>query len=272
MPRQKKPDWKKCLDDQEILTGLAKVCDRRKSGNGFRETLKVDTGGYTVYIRKEDAVMYYNSTRLSRLVGMQVKFCIKEIVPATIDEEEKVYGSMKEALDRLISPIKERMESGTIEKGIVLNATQHGARIAVGDLIGYMKNSDYIDNGEEIRDYLQKGSEINVKLKKISDTGFIYFLPETKRKAAKKVKRKDIAVGMVMAGTITKAYPDRVYVRVLPNIEVMCFNEQSGAFRHMGELREGDEVQVRIKSMKKPGNWLMVRGKVMGKVPGMPIF
>ena len=264
MPRQKKPDWKKCLEEKTIMSGLARVCDRKKSGDNFFEILRVDIGGYTVYIKKEDAVLYSYSNVLSRLVGSEVRFCIKEIVPATADEEEKVYGSMKLCREELIAPIKARLESGSVETGKIVSATLHGAYIAIGDLKGFMKNSDFSDNGEEIRDYFQKGDEIKVKFKKYSQSGFLYLVPEEKPKSSKKVKRKDIAEGMVMMGTITKAYPDRVYVKVLPKIEAMCFNEQ------MGTLRVGDEVQVKIQRIWKPDKWLMVRGKVLGKVPKKP--
>ena len=266
MPRQKKPDFKKCLEEQTILTGLARICDRKKTKDDFIEVLRVDVAGYTVYINKEDAVLYPYSNALSRLVGAEVRFCVKEIVPATPEEEEKVYGSMKAAKEKLIAPIKERLENGSVEKGVVVSATQHGAYIAVGDLKGFMKNSDFSEDGSEIRDYLQKGSEIEVKFKKYSDNGFLYFVPKEKIKASKKVRRKDIEVGMVMAGTITKAYPDRVYVKVLPKIEVLCFNDK------MGTLREGDEVQVKIQRVFKPDKWLMVRGKIMGKTPKKPSF
>ena len=254
------------MEEETILSGLARVCDRKKSGKDFFETLRVDVDGYTVYIKKEDAILYPWSDALSRLVGSSVRFCIKEIVPETADEEEKVYGSMKLAKERLIAPVKERLENGSTETGVIVSATQHGAYIAVGDLKGFMKNSDFSDSDEEIRDYLQKGAEIEVKFKCYSSAGFLYFLPVKKMGVSKKVKRKDIAEGMVMMGTITKAYPDRVYVKVLPKIEAMCFNEK------MGTLREGDEVQVKIQRVWKPDRWLMVRGKVLGKVPKKSAF
>ncbi len=264
MARKTKPDFQKCLEEQTILSGLARICDRKKVGKELEEILRVDIDGYTVYVLKEDAILYPYSNALARLVGSEVKLCIKEIVPATADQEEKVYGSMQMAKERLIAPILERLQNGSIETGVVINATQHGAYIAVGDLKGFMKNSDFSDNNEEIRDYYQKNSEIEVKFKKFSNNGLLYFLPKEKMKASKKVNRKDIAVGMVMLGTITKAYPDRVYVQVLPKIEAMCFNEKTGT------LREGDEVQVKIQRIFKPNKWLMVRGKVLGKVPKRP--
>lgn len=265
MAKKKRPDFQKCLEDQTILVGLARICDRKKVGDELEEVLRVEVDGYTVYVKKEDAVLYHYSNLLSRLVGAEVKLCIKEIIPpSNMDEEEKVYGSMILAKERLIAPVLERLQNGSVEKGLVINATKHGAYIAVGDLKGFMKNTDFSDNGEEIRDYYQKGSEIDVKFKKFSSNGLLYFLPLEKLKKEKKVVRKDIDVGMVMLGTITKAYPDRVYVKVLPKVEVMCFCDK------MGTLREGDEVQVKIQRMWKPDKWLMVRGKVLGKVPKRP--
>ena len=271
MPKKKRLDFEKHLNEKTILIGLVKICERLLNANGeLIETLRVECEGTTVYIKKEDAIPYQYSPSLARLVGAEIKFCVKEIKkdPADYEEPTKVYGSMKLAREVLIAPVLKKLQDGEIMTGRVVTAVQHGAFIAVGDLEGFMKNYDFSEGGEEIRDIYQTGAEIEVKLKKISEeTGRVYFLPKERRKSSKKVLRKDVQKGMVMLGEIVNAFPDRVFVKVLPKVDCLCFCPK------MGNYREGDNVQVKIQRVfRGDNNKLMVRGDILGKAPQRQVF
>ncbi len=260
MPKQKKLDFKTHMKEHTILKGLVVYCDRKKNGeDSENEVICIDCHGTNVFIKKKDAILYQFSDALSRLVGDEVKFCIKSIENEG-EKDEKIWGSMKMAKEVLIAPVMERLKSGEVVKGIVLNAVAYGAYIAVGDVTGLMKNTDFSDDGGEIRDFYQRGAEINVKYKHTSASGMIYFLPEEKRKGTSSVKVKNLSVGVVIAGKIVNAYPDRVYVNVLPGVDVLCFCP-----KNLGELRDNDHVQVKITRMYKDGERLIVKGKILGK-------
>lgn len=260
----KRAEMEKALKEKTILVGLAKICDRFKTSQGeFKEILRVYYKGEEILIDKEDAILYSYSPALARLVGSEVKFCIKEIDET--DPSNIVYrGSMKEAKDVLIAPVLERLQAGEILKGMIVTATAHGAYIAVGDVRGFMKNLDFSESGDEIRNYYKKGDTIEVKFKKFSNDGFIYFIPTEKMKPSKVVKRKDIAKGMVMMGKIVSSFPDRVYVNVLPNLDCLCFTPK------IGNYRDGDEVQVKIQRVTQAEKRLLVRGEILGKIPKRP--
>lgn len=260
MPKQKKPDFPKHLEEHTVLRGLVLYCDRRKDGKDEdNEVLCVDCHGTNVFIKREDAVLYPFSNALSRLVGDEVKFCIKSIEEYKT-KDEKIWGSMKMVQEILIAPVMERLKNGEVMKGIVLNSVAYGAYIAVGDVKGLMKNTDFTDDGGEIRDFYQRGSEIMVKYKNTSARGMIYFEPEEKRKGTSPVKINNLSVGMVLAGKIVNSYPDRVYVNVIPGVDVVCFCP-----KNMGELRDNDYVQVRITRLYMEGDRVIAKGKILGK-------
>lgn len=260
MPKTKKPDFQKHLKEHTILQGFVSYCERKKgSVDDDSEFICVNYQGVDIFIKRQDAILYPYSPLLSRLVGDKVKFCVTKLEEYGTPNE-KIWGSMKVAKEALVAPVIERLENGDVLTGLVLNAVQSGAYIAVGDVTGLMKNEDFSDDGSEIRDYYQRGSEIKVKYKKRSKNGLIYFLPEEKRKGDSAIKIKDLKVGRVMAGKITHSYPDRVYVNVLPGIEALCFCPTN-----LGFLRDNDKVSVKITRIYEENGEPRVKGKILGK-------
>ena len=260
MPKEKKPDFPAHLKNHTILTGDVVYCVRRKDGKDKeKEELCVDCHGSEVFIKREDAVLYAYSDSLSKLVGDKVKFCITEIEEYGT-KNEKIWGSMKEAKKVLVAPVMERLLRGEVCTGTVWNAVSYGAYIVVGDVRGLMKNTDFTDDDGEIRWFYRRGDKIRVKYKKTSEKGQIYFLPEEKKKGVSAVSIDNVKPDMVMAGKIVNSYPDRVYVNVLPGVDVLCFCPEN-----LGELRDNDRVQVRIRQIYKDGDKLIVKGKIIGK-------
>lgn len=259
MAKQKRPDFEKEMNSNSVLTGLVIYYDKKKNGEDIEEVLCVDCNGAEVFISKEDAVMYPYSKSLSRLVGDEVRFMVKSVSDNEY-EKRKVWGSMTQAKKVLIAPIMERLKNGETLTGTVLNAVSFGAYISAGDVLGVMKNTDFTDDGGEIRDFYQRGSEIRVKYKCTSKSGLVYFLPEERKKGVSPVNVESLSVGMVILGKIVNAYPDRVFVNVLPGIDVLCFCPEK-----LGELRDNDWVQVKLTRIFKDEDKIMVRGKVLGK-------
>ena len=260
MPKEKKPDFPTLLKEHAILQGMVVYSEKKKdSTDDDSEFLCVDYKGTSVFILKKDAILYPYSPSLIRLVGDKIKFCVTELVEYGTPNE-KIYGSMKAAKEVLVAPVMERLKNGEVLTGIVLNAVQSGAYIAVGDVQGLMKNDDFSDDGSEIRDHYQRGSKIRVKFKRISKGGCIYFLPEEKKKGTSNIKIKDLSVGRVVAGKITHSFPDRVYVTVLPGVEVLCFCPTN-----LGLLRDNDMVSVKIKRIYESNGEIRVKGKILGK-------
>jgi len=266
MARKKKVDFQKALTEKTVLEGLVRVCNRGYVDGNLREILCVDCGSDTVYIREPDAIPFPYSKSLTRLVGSTIKFTIKEIVEGTEGNPDEYYGDMKEAKEILAAPIIAQIESGEIMDGVVINATAHGAYIGVGEVKGLLKNTDFADDGSEVRDFYHRGSPIKVKFKKYSETGTLYFLPAKMRHGSSSIKRSDVAVGMVMYGKVVTTLPDRCFVNILPGVDCLCFTPK------MGDLRNNDGVQVKIQRVytDEETNKLMVRGKVLGKSPTNP--
>ena len=66
MPKKKRLDYEKHLNEKTILIGLVKICERLLNANGeLIETLRVECEGTTVYIKREDAIPYQYSPSLA---------------------------------------------------------------------------------------------------------------------------------------------------------------------------------------------------------------
>lgn len=248
---------KKAREEKEILTGLVRSFEKfQNEEDKISAQLLVEYEGHAVYILEEDVINFPYAQTLMSLVGENINFTIKEIFP------DIIYGSMKEAYDLKVRPVLEIIESGEVVEGEIVYITQHGAYIDVNGVQGFLRNRDFSTGDLEIRAFYKKGDKIRVKFLKYSSRGNLVFEPEIKLEDSKDAMRKNIKPGQTYIGEVVGVYPDRIYVNIVPGVDVLCYYP---AF--IDNLSEGEHLKISItKVFFADDGRLMVRGECISLI------
>ena len=266
MAKPKNIDFQKAMENKVILKGLVKTSERLtdqydNEGNP-KAIMTVVINSNVAYMRGEDAINYPYSKSFARLVGDMVSVCVKEIV------DDKVYVSMKLAKAERAKDTIELLEAGESVEGIVRFTTPYGAYITTETGVdGFLKNSDFSNDGTEVREVYPKMSKIKVRKKGFDRKGQYLFLPETKHLGTRILTYKNIRKGQAVEGKVVSTYPDRYYINIDADLNVMCFYNPS-----VPNVQAGDRVLVKItkimNNMKRPGE-KFIRGAIIRVLPPM---
>ena len=255
-PAVKQIDFESALAKQTILKGfVVRANDKAETPH-----IQLNAYGCKVIILKDDCVNFPYAKTLMTLVGEEVLFCVKEIYPT--EAETKIYGSMKIAYEKKRQPIMDALHRGDIVEGVVQHITPHGAYISINGVQGFLKNYDFSDDGTAVGDIYQKGDKVKVRFKRMSANNNILFLPEEMRHGSNGLKPDKIKKGEIYAGKVVDVYPDKVFVNILPGVDMLCHVP-----RTIADVEVGNRVKVHVKNVINGDNGkLLVRGEITDKV------
>lgn len=256
MSRQAKVDFAKAKEKKTILKGFVKRYEKTELEDGsLKSELTVDCSGSKVIIDGEDVVNFPYARSLKSLVGEEIIFTVKEVFPNNV-----VYGSMKEAFEVKNKPIVDLLLQGELLEGKVVYETPYGVYIDIKGVQGFLKNSDFSDDGTEVASIYPKGKLIKVKFKKYSKYGNIIFEPEEKRHGKSVIEKSEIKKGQIYQGKIVNILPDRMFVNIIPDVDCMCRIPVSSE-----TFRISEYVVLMIDRVFAVDDKLMVRGEVLSK-------
>lgn len=260
MGREKKIDFELAMKNQTILRGLVRMCNKIEESDGtFREEILVETGGAGVIIEKDEVGIFPFEKSLRHLVGEEVSLVIIDVIPS----EKLILGSIKKALEIKNAPVIKSLEEGEVLQGVVMKTTKHGAYILVGEVHGFMKNSDFSDDGSEIRDYYPEMSKMKVKFHKYTANGHILFRPERKRHGSEFINSDKIMPGQTFLGKIIKIFSDTEYVNIAPGIDCKCYNNPN---IDLGMMEVNMPALVQVKKVYRANNEENGKLKIKGEI------
>ena len=228
------------MNKKEILSGEVTMWDKEKG-------LLVEKGKFMIIIPTEEIELFKEKPSYNFLVGTRVFFTIKEI------QNNIVIASRKEAQTILKPQIIEKLENGETISARISNIKSYGAFVEMKGVSGLIKNYDFTDEPKTIKDILKVGSRIDVKLKRISETGDIHLAAASKYVNRHSPKFEDFKTEQVVVGVVTAIKPIGCFVRIGSGVDALCSYPDF-------EISEDNKVQVYISKIKEDER------KIAGKV------
>ena len=122
----------KVINEKKILSGKVIVAKRSKLGNkGF---VILDCDGTKVKIYNDEVEKLRSINSINDLLGTEMPFIV------TGSNENYVLGSNKQANYILTIDVREKIESGEVMQGIIINIIKAGAYINVDGVVVFLKN------------------------------------------------------------------------------------------------------------------------------------
>jgi small subunit ribosomal protein S1 len=217
---------------------------------GGQETLIVDYQGKRITITGEEVILPRQCTTLKSLVGSEIDFIIINAVP----EMDAIFASNKKAVEKIRKPVMEKLKKGKTVTATITKILDHGAYLRCGVIDMFIKNEDFSDDYNIIKRVARVGQKINVKLKKISESGKIFVEAESKYIAMCELQFSDYAIGQYVVGYVREIIPNTCFVRIGVGIDIMTYHPD------FAEVSKGMYVQCVITNIKEEKRQL--RGKI----------
>ena len=199
--------------------------------------LSVDMAGLKVLIPETELVpLVYDQSSL-HYVGGDIRFVITEYIP----EINLAYASQKMAMDILQEPVLEKLLNGETMVGLVAALKDYGAFVSISGVRGLLRNEVFSDSGVAVKDIYKVGDKIRVNFLRYSENGLILLAPEEVYSTRSAFQFEDLRSKQIVLGKVVNIHPDRVYVNILPGIDVMCPTPE-----YIYNLSVNEMVQVRI--------------------------
>lgn len=250
---EEKINFQKALEKGTILTGKVIMAQKAMMA-GEESTLTLDCEGQRIVITESQVAKLGKSTALSSYVGSELDF----IVISAPKDAPIIVGSNTKAVEKIQKPIKEKLRNGEPIEGTITNILGYGAYLTLNGINVFIKNDDFSDDINTLKDVAKVGQKIVVKYKKESETGKIYVEAVKKYRAMCTMQIDEFKKGQTVLGTVRAVYPSAVFVRIAPCVDVMTPVPQ------FAELDQGYKVRVEITKKIETKNQL--RGKIVGVI------
>ena len=221
----------KVINEKKILSGKVIVAKRSKLGNkGF---VILDCDGTKVKIYNDEVEKLRSINSINDLLGTEMPFIV------TGSNENYVLGSNKQANYILTIDVREKIESGEVMQGIIINIIKAGAYINVDGVVVFLKNTDFSLDCTICLDVLRIGDLIEVKFIRKSSNGTIMVEAVNKHQSGNLIKFEDLYEKADYVAVIMASKPFGYFVSVGPT-QVLCSTDKKIIFE------EGDKCIIRI--------------------------
>ena len=255
LKKKKKPSMTeevvmKHIKNKAVLSGKISIVSRDKNSGESYAVVIFNGWKFTIFESDMDSELSINS--LSNFINRKVQFVITEI---TGDKTAKASRALAQKQTQGNSI--EKIESGVVLNGQVVNILPHGAYIDIDGVTGLLKNIDFARDITSIKDVLNIGDNIKVKFKKRSSNGTILFEAATKYVSPEALTIDDVCPDSIVSGVVRAVQPFGVFVQVVVDYDALCSN------KNMRELEEDEKVSVRITMVDKETK--KIRGEILSK-------
>lgn len=260
MARNQKTDFALAKEEERILKGLVRSCEKNEFPDGKVEWhINVAYNGQSVIITEDDVINFPYAKTLVSLVGEEISFVIKDVI-----SDDLVYGDMKKAYEIKRKPIMDKLMNGQVLEGIVVYTLPHGAYINISGVQGFLKNYDFSNDDTKVSDIYPQGSFIRVKFLRYTKNGNILFTPEKKIERKSSFDVSTIKKGQRYVGKIVDIYPDRLYVNITAGVDCLCSIPQT-----IANPKINDTVMIKVSKVFYGDNGKMyVRGYISNRIEG----
>lgn len=232
------------LKTGEILSGQVNLFDPEK---GLILHMKENV----VLIPMDEVEFFKEKPNYRFLVGTKVYFVVTEI------QNNVIIASRKKAQEILKPIIIEKLNNGETLKGRISNLKKYGAFVDIKGVSGLLKNYDFTDDPNLIKDIKKVGDIVDVTLKRISDDGDIHFFVPEKYTSPCAMKFEDFKKEQVVLGVITAMKPTGCFVRIGTRLDALCPPPEF-------EVSEDDKVQVYINRIQEEEK--KIAGKIITRI------
>lgn len=240
--------FEKAMEEKKVMKGTIKLVQFDKELN--TDILGMDLDGVKAVIVREEVDVDLNWRSLVNFLGREVHYTIK-----SIDLENGiVYCSRKEAQQLTKDGVVKRLEEGEVANGQIINILKYGAYVEIDGVTGLLKNQDFADDYTAIGDVKKIGEKINIRLRKVSESGRLLFEAVEKHSDPTIMGIDMFERDQIVFGMIRNVKPWGVFVRIAPNLDALC------SIPPTGEIEEGMKVSFRITQVDEE------QGRVRGKI------
>lgn len=241
--------YQKALEEQTIMKGNVRMVYFDKELE--TDVLVLDLQTAKGIIPRSEVEGELKVKSLVGFVGREIYYTVTKV-----DEENKViYASRKQAQSLLKDSIVTRLQEGEFFNAKIVSLANYGAFVEIEGVTGILKNVDFSEDYTAIREVLKVGSDVNVKLRKISESGRLLFECVQKFKNPTILEFDTFEPDQVVLGTVRNVQPWGIYVNIAPSIDALC------PIPGTGEVEEGTKVTFRITQVKEKEK--RVRGKIL---------